>query len=181
MRLYDATCGPAVYWLQPRRSLPLRAFSSSGRLNRTLSFRKRLQAMCDTLFALSAEVQPQPFPSSPFLFGRVHERSRVGRALDHFAGYHAAAHYLCHAGASCDINEGRTHSLRLSARPETGSSARHRKMWHCRPHNSPQSAEVDLCSILTQAGSDSDGRPNQDTPSMVDQESNKWGLVHRRH
>jgi hypothetical protein len=45
---------------------------------------KRLQAMRDTLFVLSAEVGPQPFPSSPFFVGRVHERSRVGRALDYF-------------------------------------------------------------------------------------------------
>jgi hypothetical protein len=62
-------------------------------LNQTLSFRKRLQAMRDTLFVLSAEVGPQPFPSSPFFVGRVHERSRVGRALNHFfAVYRAAGH-----------------------------------------------------------------------------------------
>src|SRR5262249_7545357 len=113
-------------------------------------------------------------PVEPHAFVEVGEMGGAGARP--FCRYCAAAHYLCHAWASCDISEGRTHSLRLRARPDTGSSARHRKMWHCRPHNSPQSAEVDLCSILTQAGSDSDGRPNQDTPSMVDRQSNKWGL-----
>src|SRR5262249_13762246 len=66
--------------------------------------------MCDTLFALSAEVEPQPFPSSSFLFGRVSVRRWGGCSTILQV---IALRLTITARGSCNISEGRRQFIAL--------------------------------------------------------------------